>query len=68
MLFLFRGQNGPLVRSILGAILLVVGVVVHGAALLAGIGVVLLIWGGMGWLSSQRTRRQQRLGNCERVS
>jgi hypothetical protein len=59
MLFLFRGHNGPVVRAIAGAILLVIGIAVHGGALLAGIGVVLLVWGGIGALSSQRARRRE---------
>jgi membrane-bound ClpP family serine protease len=58
MLFLFRGRNGPLVRVVLGAVLIVLGLVVHGGAILAGIGVVLLVWGGMGALSALRARRR----------
>jgi hypothetical protein len=61
MLFFFRGHNGPVVRAIVGAVMLVIGIAVHGGALLAGIGVVLLVWGGMGALSSQRGRRQGRV-------
>ena len=56
MLFLFRGHNGPLVRAIFGAILLVVGIAVHGVAILAGIGAVLLVWGGIGAIGAQRGR------------
>ncbi|MGO9191785.1 MAG: hypothetical protein ACLP8X_25465 [Streptosporangiaceae bacterium] len=58
MLFLFRGHNGPAIRGIAGAILLVIGIVIHGGALLAGVGAVLLIWGVIGALSSYRARRQ----------
>jgi hypothetical protein len=58
MLFLFRGHNGPLVRAIFGAVLLVVGIVVHGGAILVGIGAVLLVWGGIGALSAQRAGRR----------
>ena len=68
MLFLFRGHNGPLVRAIFGAILLVVGLAVHGGAILAGIGVVLLIWGGIGALSAQRTGRHSHVSNDGRMS
>jgi membrane protein implicated in regulation of membrane protease activity len=59
MLFLFRGHNGPVVRAIAGAILLVIGIAVHG---------VLLVWGGIGALSSQRVRRQGQAGNGGRMS
>jgi hypothetical protein len=61
MLFLFRGHNGPVVRATIGAILFVVGIAVHGGALLAGIGAVLLVWGGIGALNNQRARRQARI-------
>jgi hypothetical protein len=67
MLFLFRGHNGPLVRAIVGALLLVVGLAVHGGAILVGIGAVLLIWGGIGALSAQRARSQQ-IGSGGRMS
>jgi membrane-bound ClpP family serine protease len=60
MLFLFRGHNGPLARAIVGALLLVVGIVVHGGAILAGVGVVLLVWGGIGALSAGRAGRAGR--------
>ena len=58
MLFFFRGRNGPVVRAVIGAILLAVGLVLRHGALLAGIGAVLLIWGGIGALSAWRARRQ----------
>jgi hypothetical protein len=58
MLFLFGGRYGPVVRAVIGAILLAVGLVLRHGALLAGIGAVLLIWGGIGALSAWRARRQ----------
>lgn len=67
MLFLFGGRNGPLVRVILGVILLVVGIVVHGGALLVAIGAVLIIWGGVTALQNERTRRR-RIADSERTS
>jgi hypothetical protein len=68
MLFLFRGHNGPVVRAIVGAILVAVGIAVHGGALLAGVGVVLLVWGGIGALSSWRVRRQLHAGDGGQMS
>jgi hypothetical protein len=69
MLFLFRGHNGPLVRAIVGALLLAVGVVVHGGAILVGVGAVLLVWGGIGALSSaQRAGRQRHVSSGGRMS
>jgi hypothetical protein len=58
MLFFFRGHNGPLVRAIVGVALFVVGMAVHGGALLAGFGVVLVVWGGIGAVRDLRVRRQ----------
>jgi hypothetical protein len=68
MLFLFRGHNGPLVRAIAGALLLVVGIAVHGGAILVGIGVVLIIWGGIGALSAQRAARRSHVTSGGRMS
>jgi hypothetical protein len=67
MLFLFRGHHGPVVRAVVGAVLLAVGLVLRHGALLAGIGAVLLVWGGIGALSSLRARRQGHTGNSGRV-
>jgi formate hydrogenlyase subunit 3/multisubunit Na+/H+ antiporter MnhD subunit len=67
MLFLFRGHNGPVVRAIVGVILLAIGIALPGGALLAGIGAVLLVWGGIGALSSQRIRRQGHIGSGGRM-
>jgi hypothetical protein len=66
MLFLFGGRYGPVVRAVIGAILLAVGLVLRHGALLAGIGAVLLIWGGIGALSAWRARRQHD-GNGDRM-
>jgi|HubBroStandDraft_3_1064219.scaffolds.fasta_scaffold469430_2 TRAP-type mannitol/chloroaromatic compound transport system permease large subunit len=60
MLLLFRGHNGPAVRAILGAIFVVIGIATRGA-LLDAIGAVLIAWGGIGVLSSQRVRRQRQI-------
>jgi len=67
MLFLFRGHNGPVVRAHAGAVLLAIGVALPGGALCAGIGAVLLVWGGIGVLSSQRVRRQGHIGSGGRM-
>ena len=67
MLFLLRGHYRPAVRAIAGALLLVAGIVVHGAAIFAGIGAVLLVWGGFGAFSSLRARRQAQAGTSGRM-
>ena len=68
MLFLFRGHNGPAVRVIAGALLLVAGIAIHGGTIFAGIGAVLLVWGGIGVLSSVRARRHGQVGDSSRMS
>jgi hypothetical protein len=68
MLFLlFRGHNGPVLRAILGALLVVVGIVSHDA-IFVGIGAVMVVWGGIGGLGSRRVRRQPGIGDSGRVS
>jgi hypothetical protein len=67
MLFLFRGHNGPAVRAVFGALLLVIGIVVHGGAIIAGIGAVLLVWGGIGALGAQRAGRHGYVGGGGRM-
>jgi hypothetical protein len=68
MLFFFRGRNGPVARAVVGAVLFIIGIAVHGGALLAGIGVVLLVWGGIGARHGQRVRRQGHVGHGGGVS
>jgi membrane-bound ClpP family serine protease len=68
MLFLFRGHNGELVRAIVGAVLVVIGIATHAGAIFAGIGVVLLVWGGIGWLSGRQTRSHGHIGNGGRMA
>jgi membrane-bound ClpP family serine protease len=68
MLFLFRGHNAPVVRAVIGAVLLAIGLVLPHGALLAGIGAVLLVWGGIGALSSLRAHRRGHAGNSGRAS
>lgn len=67
MLFFFRGHYGPAVRAIAGALLLVAGIAIHVGAIFAGIGAVLLVWGGIGAFSSLRTRRQAQVGTNGRM-
>jgi hypothetical protein len=57
MLFFFRGKNGPAGRGVVGALLIVVGIAIHGGAILVGIGAVLLVWGGLAALGARRTGR-----------
>ena len=68
MLLIFRGRHRAVARAVVGAIHLVIGCVVQGGALLVGLGVVFLVWGGIAALSNQRVRRQDHIGNGGRMS
>jgi uncharacterized membrane protein HdeD (DUF308 family) len=60
MLFLFRGKRGPLVRTVLGVIMILVGLLHRGWLIVAAIGVVLLIWGVFGLVSARRVEEARR--------
>ena len=68
MLFLLGGRKNPVLRAILGALLLVAGIVIHGGAILVGIGAVLLVWAGLRALKAHRTGRQAQPTNGGRMS
>jgi hypothetical protein len=68
MLFFFRGKNGLAARAVIGALLVVVGVAAHGAALLVGIGAVLLVWAGVLALRAHRISRQAQATTGGRMS
>jgi uncharacterized membrane protein HdeD (DUF308 family) len=59
MLFLFRGKHGPLVRIVLGAIMVAVGLLFNGWVILAAVGAVLLIRGVIALVGEQRIRHQE---------
>jgi predicted phage tail protein len=62
MLFLLRGSRNPAVRALVGAALVVAGIVIHGGAILIALGAVLIVWGGA------QTLRKQRIGRADRVA
>jgi hypothetical protein len=63
MLFFFRGKNGPAARAVIGALLVVVGLAVHGGAILVGVGAVLLVWAGALALKAHRINRQTQVSS-----
>jgi hypothetical protein len=58
LLFPFRGKNGPAARGVIGALLVACGFAVHGDAILAGVGAVLLVWAGVPALRTHRVSQQ----------
>jgi hypothetical protein len=57
MIFLLGGRKNPAIRAILGAVLLVAGIAIHGGAVLIALGAVLIVWGGAQTLKKQRIAR-----------
>jgi|HubBroStandDraft_1064217.scaffolds.fasta_scaffold2471889_1 hypothetical protein len=68
MLFLLGGRKNPAIRAIVGALLVVVGIVIHGGAILVGVGAVLLAWAGLQALKARRIGRQAQVTNGGRMS
>jgi hypothetical protein len=67
MLFLLGGRKKPAVRAIVGALLVVAGMVIHGGAILVGLGAVLVVWAGLQALKAHRAGRQAQLTNGGRM-
>jgi uncharacterized membrane protein HdeD (DUF308 family) len=61
MLFLFRGKHGPIVRIVIGAVMLLAGLLLNGWLIVAAVGAVLLVWGVIALVAAQRVRRQESL-------
>jgi predicted phage tail protein len=69
MIYLLGGHKNPAIRVIVGAVLLVAAVIVHGGAILMALGVVLVIWGGAQALKAHRiSQRAQFTGDDGRMS
>jgi len=68
MIYLLGGRKNPAVRGIVGAIVLVAGIVIHGGAILIALGAVLIAWGGVQTLTAHRTSRQVALTSDRRVA
>jgi hypothetical protein len=67
MLFLLGGRQNPAIRAIIGALLVVAGIVIHGGAILVGLGAVFLVWAGAQALKARRNGRQAQLTNDDRM-
>jgi hypothetical protein len=68
MIYLLGGRKNPAVRAIVGAIVLVAGIVIHGGAILIALGAVLIVWGGAQTLKAHRTSRQDQVASDRRVA
>jgi hypothetical protein len=61
MIFLLGGRKNPAVRAVVGALLLVAGIVIHDGAIFIALGAVLIIWGGALALKAHRISRQAQI-------
>lgn len=67
MFFLFRGKTGLAARAVIGAALIIIGLAVHGEAILVGLGVVLILWAGVLVLRAHRVSRQDQDASGSRL-
>lgn len=68
MIYLLGGRKNPLVRVIVGAVLLLAGIVIHGGAILIALGAVLMVWGAALALKKYRIDQQAQVAGDGRMS
>ena len=66
MLFLFRGRYGTVAKAVIGAVLLVIGLAIHGGTILVVIGAVLIAWAAISGLKEFRSRGEDTAGGAHR--
>ena len=62
MIFLLGGRKNPAARAVVGALLVVAGILVPGGTILIAVGIVLMVWGGA------QTLRKHRIGHGGQVA
>jgi hypothetical protein len=67
MIFLLGGRKNPAIRAIVGAAVLVAGLVIHGGAILVALGAVLVVWGGAQTLKAHRIGRSAPVTSSSRL-
>ena len=67
MIFLLGGRKNPAIRTIVGAVILVAGIAIHGGAILIALGAVLIVWGGAQTLKKQRIGREANMAGDGRM-
>ena len=67
MLFLLGGRKNPAMRAIVGAVLLVAGIAIHGGAVLVALGAVLIVWGAALTVKKYRIGRQAQVAGDGRM-
>jgi hypothetical protein len=68
MIYLLGGGKNPLVRVIVGAVIVVAGIVIHGGAILIALGAVLVVWGAAQALKKHRIDQQDKVDGDGRNS
>jgi hypothetical protein len=54
VIFLLGGRKYPAIRAIIGVVVLVAGILIHGNAILIALGAVLIVWGAAQTLRKHR--------------
>lgn len=68
MIYLLGGRKNPFVRVIVGAVLLLAGIVIHGGAILIALGALLMVWGAALTLKKRRINQQAQVAGDGRMS
>ena len=67
MLFLLGGRKNPAMRAMVGAVLLVAGIAIHGGVVLVAFGAVLIVWGAALTVKKYRIDREAHVAGDGRM-
>lgn len=68
MIYLLGGRKNPIIRVIVGAVVLLAGIVIHGGAILVALGAVLIVWGAVLTLNKHRIDQQAKVASDRGMS
>lgn len=68
MIFLLGGRKNPLIRVLVGAVILVAGIFIHSGAILIALGAVLMVWGAAQAMKKHRVDREPKVAGDGRMS
>ncbi len=68
MIFLLGGRKNPAIRALVGAVVLVVGIAIHGGAILIALGAALIVWGGAQGVKKHRIEAEAQMAGDGRMS
>jgi hypothetical protein len=68
MIFLLGGRKNPAVRAIVGAVILIAGIVIPGGAVFIALGGVLIVWGAALTVKKYRIGHEGQVAGDRRMS